>query len=120
MAKNSHVFRDDIRLPPLAESDLLSSALWTRRSTIGAVGPSGYADLDIQVWRETQEDVQRGWRGVLILDDATSSSGELNVVLTDCSFCVRSSSQIDGQFCHPGRARPGVADASGQTLGWNF
>ena len=44
-------------MPPLSESELLSSALWTRHSTIGAAGPSGDADLDNQVWLETQEEV---------------------------------------------------------------
>ena len=68
MAKNSHAFVKDVRLPPLTESELLSSARWTRHSTIGSVGPSGDADLDNQVWAETQDEVQRGWL-IPVLDE---------------------------------------------------
>ena len=75
MAKNSHAFRKDVRLPPLSEKELLSSALWTRHSIIGGVGPSGDADLDNQVWAETQNEVLKGWLVPVLEEDLDTRFG---------------------------------------------
>ena len=61
VAKSSHAFVKDVRLPSMTEDQLLSAARWTRHSTLGSIGPSGDKELDNEVWAETQEEVSRGW-----------------------------------------------------------
>ena len=62
LAPPTGVFDKRIRLPELSESELRKAAVWTRNSVIGSLGPSrDDPELDNEVWKETRDEVVRGW-----------------------------------------------------------
>ena len=89
VAKNSHAFVSETRLPSLTESDLLSAAKWMRHSIMGSMGPSGDPELDAEVWLETQDEVSRRWLTPVLEEDLDTRFGGLGRLRDVSGYSLR-------------------------------
>lgn len=69
----SGIFKADVRLPSLSETELRRSCKWVREATLASIATSGDAKLDRAVWEETVAERDKGWlQGPYTQDQLTS------------------------------------------------
>ena len=57
----SGIFRSDIQLPSISESELRAASPWVRAATLASISSSGDHRLDEEVWNETIQERDLGW-----------------------------------------------------------